>query len=416
MALRLRVVSDQRRWLGTKSAIVFGVAGGSIGRSTENDWVLPDPERYVSGRHARVIFSQGGYYLTDVSTNGTFVNDLEAPVGPQAPYELKNGDVLRLGEYHIVVALDGATDFAPDDSGMLDTATSARRRRSSDIDLGASLQLEALLEPSRTSVSASDLKPVNAFGQAIASPRHDASQPADEAAAVARRISRLARAAAKQQAATSNPGVYDVQTGLQTFCRGAGIDPTQLPPDAQTRILHLAGQLLRESLLGLKDNASAQRSVRNSFRITTDSSETGSRPSLEQGTVEDLLLTLLRAHEARKRDGVHWLRETFATARQHDNAMVAAMRSAFVEFLSRLDPADLTARFERAGRRKLIGSGSQNWELYGEFYRNLTEMPKHGMPHVFIESFAMHYSKALTAAQKPAPAMRTVGSDDAEQA
>ena len=125
MALRLRVVSDQRRWLGSKSTIVFGVAGGTIGRSTENDWVLPDPERYVSGRHARVIFTQGGFYLTDVSTNGTFVNDVEAAVGPQAPYELKNGDVLRLGEYHIVVALDSATDFAPDDSGLLDTASSA---------------------------------------------------------------------------------------------------------------------------------------------------------------------------------------------------------------------------------------------------------------------------------------------------
>ena len=416
MALRLRVVSDQRRWLGSKSTIVFGVAGGTIGRSTENDWVLPDPERYVSGRHARVIFTQGGFYLTDVSTNGTFVNDVEAAVGPQAPYELKNGDVLRLGEYHIVVALDSATDFAPDDSGLLDTASSARRRRNSDADLGASLQLEALLEPSRNSNSASDLKPVNAFGQAISrGGRGNSDQSADEAAAVARRISQLARAAAKQLAANHNPGLYDVQTGLQTFCRGAGIDPSQLPPDAQTRVLHLAGQLLRESLLGLKDNAAAQRTVRNNFRINPDVTSTGIRPSLEQGTVEDLLVALLRAHEARTRDGVHWLRDTFADARQHDNAMVAAMRSAFVEFLSRLDPADLAARFERAGRRKLIGSGSQNWELYGEFYRNLTEMPKHGMPHVFIESFAMHYSKAVTAAKQPQHAKPDV-QPDAEQA
>ncbi|HPF25780.1 MAG TPA: type VI secretion system-associated FHA domain protein TagH [Steroidobacteraceae bacterium] len=416
MALRLRVVSDQRRWLGPKSTIVFGVAGGSIGRSTENDWVLPDPERYVSGRHARVIFSQGGYYLTDVSTNGTFVNDIETPIGPEAPYELKNGDVLRLGEYHIVVARDSATDFAPDDSGMLDTATSARRRRNSDVDLGASLQLEALLEPSRNSNSASDLKPVNAFGQAITRTPADGAQSVDEAAAVARRIARLARAATKQQQARGgNPGIHDVQTGLQTFCRGAGIDPDQIPPDAQTRILHLAGQLLRESLLGLKDVARAKRSARNSFRIAANTSDTATRPSLEQGTVEELLLQLLRAHEARTRDGVQWLRDTFAETRQHDAAIIEAMRGAFVEFLSRLDPADLSARFERAGRRKLIGGGNQNWELYGEFYRNLTDMPKHGMPHVFVESFAMHYSKALAAAKLPPPAPAEAA-PDAEQA
>ena len=39
MALRLRVISDHRHRLGDKSTFVFGVSGGSIGRSAENDWV-----------------------------------------------------------------------------------------------------------------------------------------------------------------------------------------------------------------------------------------------------------------------------------------------------------------------------------------------------------------------------------------
>jgi len=43
MALRLRVVSDHRRSLGDRGNIVFGVGGGTIGRSADNDWVLPDP-------------------------------------------------------------------------------------------------------------------------------------------------------------------------------------------------------------------------------------------------------------------------------------------------------------------------------------------------------------------------------------
>ncbi len=86
--------------------------------------------------------------------------------------------------------------------------------------------------------------------------------------AVARRIARLAKAAAKQQAASqqsapppapaaprapaSSPSAYDNTPGLQAFCRGAGIGPETLPVDAHARMLHLAGQLLRESLLGLK--------------------------------------------------------------------------------------------------------------------------------------------------------------------
>ena len=75
MALRLRVISDHRHRLGDKSTFVFGVSGGSIGRSAENDWVLPDDMRYVSGRHARVVFHKGRYLLQDTSSNGTYVND-----------------------------------------------------------------------------------------------------------------------------------------------------------------------------------------------------------------------------------------------------------------------------------------------------------------------------------------------------
>jgi len=37
MALRLRVVSDHRRSLGDRGSIVFGVGGGTIGRSADND-------------------------------------------------------------------------------------------------------------------------------------------------------------------------------------------------------------------------------------------------------------------------------------------------------------------------------------------------------------------------------------------
>jgi predicted component of type VI protein secretion system len=65
MALRLRVISDHRQRLGDKSTFVFGVSGGSIGRSAENDWVLPDDMRYVSGRHARIVFHNGRYLLQD---------------------------------------------------------------------------------------------------------------------------------------------------------------------------------------------------------------------------------------------------------------------------------------------------------------------------------------------------------------
>jgi type VI secretion system protein len=432
MALRLRVISDHRQRLGDKSTFVFGVSGGSIGRSAENDWVLPDDMRYVSGRHARIVYHKGRYLLQDTSSNGTYVNDNERPLGNQNPHELKSGDILRIGEYHVQVQIDSATDFSLDDSALYKTgSTSTRSRRvSQPKDLGASLRLENLLEASND-ISSDELKPVNAFGQAVSARTRALHQTQDlpkesstapeldvDSEAVARRIARLAKAAAKQQlalqqstvpvppapapapapvaahapapTATYTPTAVDNTPGLQAFCRGAGIGPETLPVDAHSRMLHLAGQLLRESLLGLKESNRSQQDQRNRLRVSYQKSPGDLLPSLERHSVDELIQELLKAHDSRRFDAVQWLRESFAGGRRHDDAMIAAMRTAFADFVGRLDPRDLATRFERSARRKTMG----NWELYGDFYRSLCEMQPGTLPHIFVETFAQHYEQA----------------------
>src|SRR5690349_19052640 len=427
MALRLRVISDHRQRLGDKSTFVFGVSGGSIGRSAENDWVLPDDMRYVSGRHARIVFHKGRYLLQDTSSNGTFVNDNDRPLGNQNPHELKTGDVIRIGEYHVQVQIDAATDFTLDDSALYKTgSTSTRARRMAPPkDLGASLRLENLLEASND-ISSDELKPVNAFGQAVSSRTRALHQTQDmqkesptapeldvDSEPVARRIARLAKAATKQQQALQqppatpapapappatpaySPSAFDNTPGLQAFCRGAGIGPETLPVEAHSRMLHLAGQLLRESLLGLKESTRSQQEQRNQLRVTYEKQPGDLLPSLERHSVDELIQELLKAHDSRRFDAVQWLRESFAGSRRHDAAMINAMRAAFVDFLGRLDPRDLATRFERSARRKTMG----NWELYGDFYRSLCEMQPGALPHIFVETFAQNYEQAARDAE-----------------
>jgi len=421
MALRLRVISDHRHRLGEKNTFVFGVSGGSIGRSAENDWVLPDDMRYVSGRHARIVYHKGRYLLQDTSSNGTFVNDNDRPLGGQNPHELKSGDVLRIGEYHVQVQIDSATDFTLDDSALYATgSTSTRRKRMPPPkDLGASLRLENLLEAS-ADMSSDELKPVNAFGQAVSARTRALIQTQDmtrepstspelevDSEAVARRIARLARGTertqrekAAQQPVPAPPPTAPMPPpeappppqanntpGLQAFCRGAGIGVESLPVDAHARMLHLAGQLLRESLLGLKENSRSQQAQRGKLRVTYEKEPGDLLPSLERHSVEELIQEMLRAHDSRRFDAVQWMRASFTDARRHDHAMIEAMRAAFVDFIGRLDPRDLATRFERSARRKTMG----NWELYGDFYRSLCEMQAGSLPHIFVETFAQNY-------------------------
>src|ERR1700683_2720520 len=105
MALTLTVLSEQRTQLGGRGSIVLGVGGGSIGRAHDNDWVLPDPQRYLSSHHARVQFRGGHYYIEDMSSNGVYVNAAETPLGRRKTHALRDGDELRIGEYRIRVAV-----------------------------------------------------------------------------------------------------------------------------------------------------------------------------------------------------------------------------------------------------------------------------------------------------------------------
>src|SRR5690606_26344285 len=85
MALRLSIVSGQ---LGAHGMKEFGPNGGTIGRSLECNWALPDTKRYLSSRHASIDFRSGSYYIIDTSTNGVYVNDAEQPVGRGKPQRL----------------------------------------------------------------------------------------------------------------------------------------------------------------------------------------------------------------------------------------------------------------------------------------------------------------------------------------
>ena len=160
-----------RRFSAPEGTKIFGVHGGSIGRASDNDWILPDPERYVSGHHATIEYRDGGYWLTDTSSNGTYVNEETAPISDVGPQALKDGDRLRIGDYEVIVSIDAANDFPPEKSAIIayDGLGSSAARQSTEDDLGESLNLDALLAPE--SSGSRPVTPVNAYGQAVDLPR-----------------------------------------------------------------------------------------------------------------------------------------------------------------------------------------------------------------------------------------------------
>ncbi len=415
--------------------MVFDGAGGNIGRAADNDWVLPDSQRFVSAHHARIHHRDGLYILEDTSTNGVYINDDDRPVSKRGAHVLQNGDIIRFGEYQVVAMVESPTAAQPGDlsGGFGPFATGSVRvhsaatsfevvaaiGRGAQTDLGASLDLGDLLESggddSRRSLA------VNAYGQPVAGPptpaiRHLPAAPSaselsavladneTERRAIARRIERLARAAARAQerrTAAGPPAPVDANSGLSAFCKGAGIAADHFAPELQGRMLHLAGQLIREALVGLKDLERARSSSLRPMQIDVTSDTDDPRPSLARASVEDLLVELLSQHESRRLDAVQWLREAIERAKEHDRASFDAVRTAVLDFIARLEPAELELRFQRHARGT-AGGAARNWELYTEFFRSIAARTDGQLPRVFLDAFSKAYDESRQQAD-PAP-------------
>lgn len=108
-----------------ESSMTFSEQGGTIGRTQNNTWVLDDPERFLSGSHCQISSVQGEYFLTDTSTNGTFVNNSAEPLGKGNQVRLKSGDVFELSDYKFRVQLSEAANSTippePEPSNIFDS-------------------------------------------------------------------------------------------------------------------------------------------------------------------------------------------------------------------------------------------------------------------------------------------------------
>jgi type VI secretion system protein len=357
MALRLRVVSEHSTRLGPRATKVFGVHGGSIGRSSDNEWILPDPERYLSGKHARVDFRAGTYVLVDTSSNGTYINGAQVPLGKYHDYQLKDGDYLRIGDYELLVSIDKSNDFPPEDSAIVaydgKTPSSAAKKSTAN-DLGADLDLSILLETSDQPPLATDqpapdsgIRPRDAYGQALPQP---AAAGAEDGATPWHMLTRPLKVESAKAADSGPPSVSgagpasisnrsfsgalydsDFEAALSSFCRGAGIELRSLNAEARSTALQLAGQILRESLLGLMDLHHGNHEFRNRFRISTAPAAVPESPlNLSKG-VDETLVRLLNNLSTRA-GSVEAIRNSFRELKAENAASLSPMHAAYEEF------------------------------------------------------------------------------------
>lgn len=383
MALRLKIVSDNAATAGEHARWTFGVNGGRIGRHASNDWVLRDPERYVSGRHAEIEHRGGIWWLRDTSTNGTFVNDADEALGPDRPHQLVQGDHFRIGEYEIEVEISGGNDFPPQEAIAM-----------SDADLDASFEVKSFISTGRREREAQArprAEPTRVPAPARAAPAAATpAAPVPPPAAAPSSAAPVASARARED--------QELWPGLAALCKGAGIDPLALPAEMRSSALQHAGQLLRETLVGFTELARTRADFASEFGISSGARRRdATSPLVQIAAVEQILELMLAGRGPGDSRAIDEIRGQFTRARNHEIAIAAALRAALAAVFEKLNPEALEEQLGRRARG-VVGTDLQArlWNRYQELFRATVQAGDAGLPAVFVVAFARAY-ESITA-------------------
>jgi type VI secretion system protein len=387
MPLKLEIISEHRDIVGDDAVREFRSEGGTIGRSLNNDWILPDPDKFISGKHATIDSKGGIYYLVDISTNGVYVNDERNPVGKGNPRRLFNGDHLHMGDFEILVSIDEGEGLempkAPKPTVVPD-------------------HIEQLVEEDRlrTGVQLLDEDEITgdvAFESVLYAGDADEEPAAAEAPAAPQEPE-----LPLLQPERPDPGPVTVTNDdlFDAFLDGLQISRAELSPSLDiAEAMYNAGEILREFISGIEKLLRNRAELKSAFRLdqTTILPRRNNPIKLSQNT-PDLVKQLLVGREGEYLGPRDAVREVCQDLLAHQEAFLDAMTHAFVEFAERFDPEELTANFERSLGRKpffRLLNELKYWGLYKDLYPTMTEKGGGRFPQMFAEEFVNAYERHI---------------------
>lgn len=430
---------------------ITGRRGIDIGRDAHLDWVLPDPNRVVSGKHAEIRYREGGYWLHDVSANGTYLNGDSARLGE--PRRLRTGDRFEIGHYIIGVVVTG--ESLPPEPRVAPVAAPSSDLWSADPEEAAPpvhIPREKVYRPLHAQDfidSASDLPaiqpgagdPWSVPAPAAPEPRFEAPRfekprprapepPAPEPAApepaapaplawaepepapppdpIVTPMPVPARpepmlAAPELRAAEPPPAPMMPRAGagdadwVRRFEIGAGLPPGSLkdrPPEALAEEI---GRMMRTATAELKMLMQARSESKSAMRSASHTivQALNNNPIPFAPTAEDALRIMLAPQGKSYLAGEAALKKTFETLKAHQVDTFVAMQAALDGLVRELDPDAIEESLEPEGK---VGGLFANrrarlWDVYRSRWQALGASHPDGIRGVFLSLFTARYDK-----------------------
>jgi type VI secretion system protein ImpI len=422
MTLRLSIENMDRLPDGGPVRVEVKGRGLDFGRDAHLDWTLPDPSRTVSSKHCEVRFRDGGYWLHDVSTNGTFVNG--SPNRVDAPHLLRDGDRLNIGPYIIAVAVDGqagsarvpapATAPLPMAANVWETVEEAAapddraayqvkkpQPRSPDF-----LDFAALIDPAESPASP-DPQPQQEAWLSATPPREPPATVVEPIAAPTTPSPRRPPPASPReeapaatplpQAAVQPPSAPADPTLLRRIALAAGIpeqaiasrDPNDLA-DEIGLFVRIAAQNLAQML---SSRAESKTLMRSSSRTMIRALE--NNPLKFAASPEEALGVMFGRPGRQYLDAKATIDSSFADLKAHQVLTYGAMRDALDALFEDLAPERIDHSVEQDhGLGRIVASRKAKlWDIYVDRWRAKTKRADGRLLEAFMALFAEAYDR-----------------------
>ncbi|HSG58794.1 MAG TPA: type VI secretion system-associated FHA domain protein TagH [Woeseiaceae bacterium] len=385
MPLQLEIVSEHRELVGDDAVHIFREEGGTIGRSLQNDWILPDPDRYISGRHATIDFRGGIYYLMDTSSNGVYLNGDCEPLGRDKPQRLFNGDRIRLGDFEIVVSIDSGESL---EMPVADPSNSINEH-------AASLVEEDHLKTGMLLLDEEEITGDDEFQSALFGSPTDTGV-ADHAAEI---VEEAMEAGPVEPKPLKEADLVATDL-LDSFLDGLGISRSELHPSTDLGgLMQNAGEVMREFVEGVTQLLASRANMKNAFRLDqTTVLPRHNNPIKLSANVKDSIMQLLVGKEGEYLGPRDAVREVCRDLLFHQDALLDAMDRSFKEFADRFDPDELKEGFDRSLGSSFLtkfANKKKYWDMYGDLYPILTEKGGGRFPQMYAEEFVTAYERQI---------------------
>ena len=363
--------------VGADSSARFTPRGGVIGRAADCDWVIADSKRIISGRHARVSYRDGDYFLTDTSSNGIRLKDNGASLIKGVPQKIEHGSVFCLGDIEIRARL------LPDvgEESLLSTA--------SIIPDDAFLELDPLAGLNDAAQSANDLD-LSLSQMGVEAPQRDYSAVEAENMLVPRLIPAPAAKAAELSPSVSP----DRDHFWQQMGQALGMQLDTLDEPTRQAVALQAARLLRQCVGQLQQSLRTRSELKGELRLQqTTVQSAGNNPLKHAVSSDEALQALLRTPKPGQLRGEQAVAMAFRDLQAHQVAMLAASRAAVRAMFEHFAPQRIAARGDQHRRPWLTTAGGR-WRAYCHEHRQLGQDGDWG-ERLFARDFAQTYEEQV---------------------